>query len=403
MPGPDAVRSLSRRSALAALVGGGALAFEAGVARGSVRRSLFQTSDPVTGGTRFTADSPSTVPLAVRGAPRQTAHLFEAQEALGTPLLAVTATGAVHLPAQGPGHAPFAWEAGLGPDFGPNNPASSFGYNVGLHGRRLKPSEPTVAYVMEADYDDGSKRTMELYSEFTSADGTKGIRPFFFQVRRNPSAGERFLTRASIMGDPLVIEGPDGMNHVLVENSHTRFLAPANSPADGDNGVSIEARSGRSAFFAMGADGESGVLRLLTDGGYPDVATVELRGRIPLRLWSRLNGAPGAGMSVGAHDNSAVGLFAVGASHPSVKGLIVRGRKDQSAELMELQSADGSVLSSVTPEGLHRWSRNGEATAAGAAGAAAPPPNAPEKYLRVVDSTGQVLLLPAYRPTAGAG
>lgn len=59
---------------------------------------------------------------------------------------------------------------------------------------------------------------------------------------------------------------------------------------------------------------------------------------------------------------------------------------------------DGTVATfSVGRTGLPKWNAAGNAQATvGAAGSASPPPATPAKYLKVVDSTGTVLVIPAY-------
>jgi hypothetical protein len=48
-------------------------------------------------------------------------------------------------------------------------------------------------------------------------------------------------------------------------------------------------------------------------------------------------------MSVNAADNGAAGTFAVGNGFPTTKGLVVRGRADQRANLLEVQEAPNTV------------------------------------------------------------
>lgn len=75
---------------------------------------------------------------------------------------------------------------------------------------------------------------------------------------------------------------------------------------------------------------------------------------------------------------------------------IIKQGQGAVGDFVSYQDDAGTVLASLTNAGLHRWVAGNEQTAVGAAGAAAALPAAPTKYLKVVDSTGATLVVPAY-------
>lgn len=69
----------------------------------------------------------------------------------------------------------------------------------------------------------------------------------------------------------------------------------------------------------------------------------------------------------------------------------------QTANLLEAKDAATAVHFALTAGGLPRWVAAGDQqTTVGAAGAASTLPSAPTKYLKVVDSSGTTLVIPAY-------
>ena len=77
--------------------------------------------------------------------------------------------------------------------------------------------------------------------------------------------------------------------------------------------------------------------------------------------------------------------------------ITVKGATSQSANLQEWQNSSGTARASVSSAGLLRWSTAGnEQTTVGSAGGASALPATPTKYLKVVDSTGATLVIPAY-------
>lgn len=101
-----------------------------------------------------------------------------------------------------PRTAPFRWSVGGAAFNNRWNPVMYFGFNYEPTGLPTRAGEPRAAWVIEADYDDGAKRTIEQYCEIASADGRLRVRPFFFQVRRDATTYETFMTRSSVQATP---------------------------------------------------------------------------------------------------------------------------------------------------------------------------------------------------------
>ncbi len=254
--------------------------------------------------------------------------------------------------------------------------------------------EPVAAYVIEADYDDGAKRSVELYAEVSSAGGEPSVRPFFWQFRRDATSSRTFVTRATVVGDPFVVQTPEHSDLAMFERNRT--LLPASDP-DLDNGLYVLAPPTRTAFLRLAGDGSTGGFSLGASPASPDQAYVELNNRVVGWFFSAPRGVPGASFAVGAHDNSAAGVFAVGDSQIDVMALVARGRGSQRADLQHWQAADGTRLLSVTRDGHLRWSAGNELSPNDTSVKAAP-----VRYLKVVDSAGNELLIPAFAETTGS-
>lgn len=75
----------------------------------------------------------------------------------------------------------------------------------------------------------------------------------------------------------------------------------------------------------------------------------------------------------------------------------VQGMAGQTGNLTNWLDGSAVTLASVTAAGLHRWdAAANQQTTVGAAGGASALPATPTKYLKVVDSTGATLVIPAY-------
>jgi hypothetical protein len=294
----------------------------------------------------ITAQSASVLPLAVQGAQGQTSNLQEWRAADGSTLAAIAANGRVERPATGAGHGPFTWEVG-GQNFsGQYDPVSYFGYNVSNLGLPIDSHEPVTAWVFEADYNNGSIRTMEHYLEARSTNQTVSMRPLFFQTKRDATTPESFLTIAEIWGNPFVIKTPT--------NDSGTYLSPGvamaefrknetflySSRSDADNVLHVWAPPGYNSKIMLGANGGIDNYRIETSlVGRMDVAVA---GQEVLRVYGFPNG--GGGIAVGgAFDNSATGVFAVPAN-TGQRAIVARGRQGQAQPILEIQDGGSAQL-----------------------------------------------------------
>ena len=330
----------------------------------------------------------SVLPFSIAAPPGHQTNLTEWGDG-GEYFTAVDPAGAVlrRPPGDIAEHAPFSWETSLGSGPVRPNPVSYLGYNAGRWGGRIRPGEPTATYVIEADYDDGEKRTVEVYAEVASASGEAIVRPFFWQFRRDASSARTFVTRASIVGDPLSIQTPEGDDLAAFARNRTTIHAPEPS---WDNGLTIAAPVGRAAFLRLGADATDNVLEFGTSASTPNLAHVQLNDRPLAWFFATPRGVPGAAFSVGEQDNSAAGVFAVANSSIDVMAIVARGRSSQRADLQQWQDSGGDRLLAVDREGRLRWSERNELPGTTAVD------TQPAKYLRIIDSQGRALLVPAY-------
>jgi hypothetical protein len=89
--------------------------------------------------------------------------------------------------------------------------------------------------------------------------------------------------------------------------------------------------------------------------------------------------------------------FAVRPAGTTTVGSIVQGVASQSADLEQWQSSAPATLFAISAGGLPRWTAAGnQQTTVGAAGGASALPATPTKYLKVLDSGGTTLVIPAY-------
>jgi hypothetical protein len=348
----------TRRSVVLGLAGSGVLAaIGAGAAQaddvaseGTVAQYPSSSDRNVVRG-----QSSAVLPLAIQSNPGQTTNLQEWRDETGAVTAAIAPSGRFVRPNTGAGKAPFVWEVGGGTFNGRFDPTMFFGYNVSDRGNRIVAGEPYAAYIIESDYDDGTKRTMEQYHELRSADGSVSLRPVFFQVKRDATTPESFLTGSEVIGNPLIVKIPrSGAGTIESQAAEVaRFdgnLTTLSAPDATDNTLLIKAPPGRNSRVSLGADGVSDVWCLTTSKG-PRLDVVGSTGNRILSLFSRPKGANGAAMSVGVIDTGAVATFDGRASANSVKGLVVRAKATTTANLVELQDADAKVLSGYTRTG----------------------------------------------------
>ncbi|MEA2495169.1 MAG: hypothetical protein QOJ29_3080 [Thermoleophilaceae bacterium] len=301
----------------------------------------------------ITAQSASVLPLTVQGASGQTSNLQEWQDSSGNALAAVAANGRIEQPDTGAGHGPWTWETG-GQSFNGNfDPVSYFGYNVSNYGRPIKTDEPVTAWVLEADYDTGTMRTMEHYLEARSANQVVSMRPLFFQTKRDATTPEEFLQIAEIWGNPLKIGTP--------RNDSTSYLAPGvtmaefrknetflySTKAGSDNVLHIQAPAGRNSKIMLGSNGQNDTYRIeTTQANRMDIAVA---GQDLVRFYGFPGG--GGGMAVGGvYDNSASGLFAA-TPNTTQRAVVARAGAGQSQPIIEVQDSGSGKLGGFDKSG----------------------------------------------------
>lgn len=248
-----------------------------------------------------------------------------------------------------PATGPFRWSVGGSHFNGRWDPVMYFGFNYSPTGEAARAGEPRAAWVIEADYDDGTRRNIEQYCEIASANGELRIRPFFFQVKRDATTYDTFMTRSSIQGNPFVVTFPDGDGGTVMLQVFKNTVQLEASDAGAPTTIRARAAEGQTAVIALGFDGADDVFQMYVET--PGQSVLRTAGRDILRLYADPVGAPGQALCVGANDASAVGTFDVSSSHPSVKGLVARGRSGQSGNLLEVQDQAAAPLSGFTENG----------------------------------------------------
>jgi hypothetical protein len=153
-------------------------------------------------------DSDATGLTLTAGSPGA-ADIFKIQDPSGNDLLRFSqaTNGRLAFPRTGSGHGPLLIDASGVSFNGTFDPLMYMGYNHA--GAPVVSGEPALALVIEGDYNDGSKRVMELYAEAFAQNGTTGLRPFFWQFKRDATTNSDFLTWSQIMGNPLRVVDPN--------------------------------------------------------------------------------------------------------------------------------------------------------------------------------------------------
>lgn len=105
---------------------------------------------------------------------------------------------------------------------------------------------------------------------------------------------------------------------------------------------------------------------------------------------------PGAANNPSVNNSTTDGGLIVSPRAASTAGIAVVGLPSQTGDLQTWAVHGGSQLLGVTSLGRLRWYSGNEQTTVGAAGGAAALPATPTKFLRLVDSAGTLLVVPAY-------
>lgn len=188
------------------------------------------------------------------------------------------------------------------------DPTVAFGYNCIANGTPAKAAENQLGLKFEANYNDGSGHIkMEAYDTYYSSSGSVEKRAQFMQWQKDNDA----LVAHSLMG------------HLT-------------------NGLTVTKDDGTVTGATVLAITSSGLVFTPSGGLGVHSAALYVNATQVLTVYDTPGGAAGAAISVGISDNSAVGVFGVGASNTAVKGVIIRARASQSGNMFEVQD-DGSV------------------------------------------------------------
>lgn len=141
----------------------------------------------------------------------------------GTALFTTTFDGKssharVVLPSNVADRGPFSLDTGINVFNETADPSLAIGYNTNHHGRKLLNDEHSLGWYIEADYNDGHDRLMEIYTQYNSEDLLTQIRPLFFQFNRTT----RRLSNSVILGNPLNVM--DDLGNSSLELSPTVAL-----------------------------------------------------------------------------------------------------------------------------------------------------------------------------------
>lgn len=121
-------------------------------------------------------------------------------------------------------------------------------------------------------------------------------------------------------------------------------------------------------------------------------------------LMARIGDGGAAWFGAGANNQNSFGptppanaLVGIGGDATALVSLKIKAAAGQTASLQEWVNSAAAVLLSITPAGLPKWdAAANQQTTVGAAGGASALPATPTKYLKIVDSAGTTLVVPAY-------
>jgi hypothetical protein len=338
------------RTTRRALVGAGALASVPLLSKAAAAHAA-TPDDPVVVGPASSdrnviqPQSASVLPIAVRSASGQNANLQEWQDSSGTPLMSITPSGNIRRHNTGAGHGPSTWTVSVHPFNGTEDPVTYFGYNIGPGGQPIVSGEPYGGIVIEGDYNDGNARAMEMYWEGRSADNSINLRPSGFVLKRNAATREEFLVSSVHYGNPFEIWAPRTGGDVAIADFRAN-RTNLYSPLAADNFLKMYAPQGRTSRVTLQCSAAD-VLQLAAVGPREAVLSVNNQ---PVRLYG-VNGNAGVAMALNVDDNNAIGTFAVAGASTASKGVVVRGRDSQKANLLEVQTSSAVVRGGFNKDG----------------------------------------------------
>lgn len=406
------------------------------LASGAVTLSTAQT---ITGAKTMQPTAAGTTPLIVKGAAGQTANLQSWQSSTGALLLRVSSAGFVYL-ANDSSDNSFLNSTGTNQ----NRFTSTAVGNVPLAVRALASQTGDLQQWQNSAGTSMTKMTAAGLlvfdgSSFAGSDGS--LNSFVLRQGTSPNNRLRATTATHV---PLLIQGAASQTGALQQwqDSAATVIAsvgPAGqigalSAHDADRGIILNATHPGTSVTIYGIDQRAVAPSTATTsffGVASRIATVAAAFTMAsARAFYAAPPSYGAGSAVttsygmqienpatsavatayglrienvtGAGTNNWALLTAGGqvrhdAGAAGVEVLVIRAAASQTALLTRWENSSGVAQMAVSAAGLLRWAASGlEQTTVGAAGGASALPLTPTKYLKVVDSAGTTLVVPAY-------
>lgn len=282
------------------------------------------------------------------------------------------------------------------------DPTIYIGYNQAATGQTMNTAEPGWSWGLEADYDDASgANKMEAYLQWKQAGnlGTNNSRPFFIQMNRVTGANTAWGVQAvDFRINSAYGETPEGACRFQLSGGVANFFPNTGvAHAAGVKTIRLQSDGTNGTEFQMDHAGTSAVLKLQTNS--TTQASLLLNSQNLLRIF-RIS-TSGCAFSFGGTNENSQTMLVDAKNRGTVTDpvLTIRGMASQSGVLLRVQDSTPTTLWSVTAAGLPKWDAAGnQQTTVGAAGAGSALPATPVKYLKVVDSAGTTLVIPAYNP-----
>jgi hypothetical protein len=130
--------------------------------------------------------------------------------------------GKIVMPSNVQARAPFAFDTGVNTFNVTEDPTLAIGYNTTHRGGKVQSGEHSLGWYIEADYNDGVDRLMEIYTQYISDDLSTQIRPLFFQFNRET----RRLSNSVILGNPLNVLDDQGNKALELSPTMALFSSP---------------------------------------------------------------------------------------------------------------------------------------------------------------------------------
>jgi len=349
----------------------------------------------ITGPKTVSPADASGVALLVKGLASQSGHLQQWQDSAGAALAAVTGAGLLKV------------GAGTYPAPGARTVAQFSGSNAA--GTVMEISAAATGFAgLFLGSDTIAGRLQLKWDEPT---GTALLYVLSGDVMTSSAAGTTF-TPIAATGIPVIAKGFAGQSADLQQWQDSAGSVLAGIGSDGRLKTNILRYLDNTGTYAQLASGAGWTLRPGTSGIVPLTVKGDSGQTADLQQWQNSAGSVLAkvkpdGTVAGNYFQgmSGASYFDMLSSAPAVRlyltasdaGFIVSAAPSQTADLQQWMDATGVPALGVTAAGLPRWTVAGnQQTTVGAAGGASALPATPTKYLKVVDSAGTTLVIPAY-------